>query len=639
MSSKEQTNQLGEIRRLKKRIAELESSEVSPAFRSIAEHVSDNIMLLDTEGRIRFINWTVPDLTEEQVQGRPVYEFVPEQYRSTISACLKRVLETRKPDRYETLYVAENGETSFWESRVGAVIRDDEVVGLVSISSNVTERRRAAADRDALFNLALDMLCVASVEGYFLRMNPAFEKTLGYSLEELQQEPFIEFVHPDDRSATLEAVRRLRAGEEVLDFENRYRRKDGQYRWFSWRAVADSKRKRLYSVARDITDAKAADERRRHSQRMEAVGQLAGGIAHDFNNLLLAILVNADFVLEELEPHSAQTERLEEIKRAGERAADLTRQLLAFSRRQPMRPQVVELNHLIESFLKILSRLIPATVELQFKPGAQLESIRADPSHVEQVLLNFCINARDAMPQGGTITIATQNPVGGASPGDLNLLARPGRYVILSVSDTGVGLTPEAKEHLWEPFFTTKPAGEGTGLGLSTVYGIIQQHEGFVQVDSELGRGTTFKVYLPVAEKGQPRQHDEVEGPVEGGRETILIAEDEELVRNVVARVLRRAGYRVLVAHDGEEAVSLFERYQDEIRLVLLDVVMPKLGGLEAYAKIQGLKRGVPALFSSGYSHHAPTSEAALGPERMIAKPYEPQSLLRRIRAELDTKR
>ena len=625
-------NQQREIERLRARVRELEA-DLDPAVVSIAENSPDNIMLLDVDARIQYINRTVPDLTREQVIGRQVYEFVGPEFHEGMKRCFERVLDTREPDRYVTWYQAEDGERSYWESSVGAVVREGKVEGFAVITANVTEQRRDAEERERFFNLSIDMLCVAGFDGYFKRVNRAFEASLGYEASEFFERPFVEFIHPDDVVPTQGAMDRLARGESVIDFENRYRRSDGKYRVFSWRAVSDASRRRVYAVARDITERKSLEEQLRQSQKMDAIGQLAGGVAHDFNNLLLAVQGNIEFATQTQDPEE-QGQFLKEAIKATDRAADLTKQLLTFGRRQPMNPTTVQLNDLAKDMMNLLRRLIPESIEIDFIPGHQLATILADRSQVEQVIVNLCVNARDAMPNGGRITIETENVLVNGAYTKTHPWARPGRYVILTVTDTGVGMEKDVQQHLFEPFFTTKEQGRGTGLGLATVYGIVQQHQGLLHVYSEPGKGSSFKVYLPVTERLAARVGNKLEAPVPGGTETVLIAEDEEMVRAVIVRVLVNAGYEVLVAKNGVEAVQLFKQQASKVPLVILDVIMPKLNGPEAAELIRGARPDVRVLFTSGYTDAALAGQD--DSELLLQKPFEPDRLLRTIRELLD---
>lgn len=633
------------IAQLRGRVADLEAHRDLDALRILARWIPDNIMLLDAEGLIQFINWTVPDLTPEQVVGTKPESYVPETYRSTFTACLEAVRATHQPSSHQCEYVAEDGSVSRWEARIAPVLADDSaggtshqgwsrVVGFAIVNSNVTEREEAAADRQRFFDMSLDLCCVATLEGCFRRTNPAFEHTLGWSSDDLRGEPFIDFVHSDDARATEDAIAKLREGAMVADFEVRCRCRDGSFKSLQWRATAVRDLGLVYAVGRDVTQSKALVAQLLQSQKMEAVGNLAGGVAHDFNNLLLAIRGNAELSLRKAET-PAVLEALEEIKRSAERAATLTRQLLAFSRRQAMRAESLDLGELTDGLVKMLRRIIPASVELELTRAHELPLIQADRGQIEQVILNLCINARDAMPDGGRITIAIETVLGDDRFREAHPWARAARYVMLRVTDTGVGMTPEIQGRAFEPFFTTKEVGRGTGLGLSTAYGIVEQHGGAIHIDSKPAVGTTFEVYLPVAERSATNAESKIPEPVRGGNETLVVAEDADAVRSVVARVLEEAGYRVLRAKDGLEAVALVEQHGAEVALVLLDVVMPGLSGPEARRAIRALLPDMTFLFTSGYSDGV--NAAGIAPEEQVLhKPYEPDELLRIVRRALD---
>jgi PAS domain S-box-containing protein len=375
------------------------------------------------------------------------------------------------------------------------------------------------------------------------------------------------------------------------------------------------------------------------SQKMEAIGQLAGGVAHDFNNILQAIMGHAQLLLDEVNGNSDQRAGLDEILNGSQRAADLTRQLLAFSRRQIMRPAVLDLNELTGRFLSMIRRLIGEHIHLEWLPGNHLGSVHADSGMIEQVLMNLCVNARDAMPNGGTLTLETQNVRVDSEYCASHLWARPGRYALISVTDTGCGIDDQNIQHIFEPFFTTKAEGKGTGLGLATVYGIVNQHDGMIQCYSEIGKGSTFKIYLPICERRADSVGPLIEGPAKGGRETILLAEDDDMVRALAKTVLERSGYTVLTARNGEEAVEVFKAHQQKIDLLLFDVVMPRLGGHDALDLIHAIQPGVPVLFSSGYSENAVHTNFVLDEGLcLIQKPYAPTDLLRAIRRILEAR-
>jgi two-component system, cell cycle sensor histidine kinase and response regulator CckA len=610
-------------------------SALDPALVSVASNSPENIMLIDLHGNIQYMNWTVDGVTLDDVVGTPVYNHVPEQFHHTISSCFERVLASGRPDGYETVYISEGGNVTYWESRVGPVEREGAIVGFAVISSNATQRRSADAERDRFFNLSVDMLFVAGFDGYFKRINPALERTLGFTEQELLASPLIEFVHSDDRARTAFMIDRLRAGEQVVDFENRCRAKAGGYRWLSWRAASDPGRASIYAVARDVTEQKALEDQLRHSQKMDGIGQLAGGVAHDFNNLLLAILSNTEFAQREARVEK-RTEYLDGVRHAALRAAELTRQLLTFARRHPVNPIVLDSNELLDKLMSLLRRLIPESIEIEILPGEKIPLVHADPGQIEQVVLNLCVNARDAMPRGGHLTIQTENLVIDSRTREIHRWARPGRYLLLTVSDTGGGIDATIRDRVFEPFFTTKDAGSGTGLGLATVYAIVQQHEGEVRFHSQPGLGTTFEVYLPATDRKLPEPAKEIVSEVVGGSETVLVAEDEELVRNVVVQTLEDAGYHVLVARDGREAVRLFKNHARSVALVVLDVIMPRLTGPEAYSEILLLNASVPVIFTSGYSNANSFADVQRLGAKVFPKPYRPDDLLREVRRVLD---
>lgn len=610
------------------------SGDGTRALDALTGEALDIIGVLDRELTVRYINRAEPGHSRQGIVGRNVLELVPPDHRKIARETYQKVLDTGVGTRFETIYRDDAG-ILIWDVRVGPIRVHGEIIGLIAITSNVTEQRRAHTDRDRFFSLSLDMLVVASPNRQFRRVNPAFGETLGYELGELTAVPFVEFVHPDDRSRTLEVFAAILAGTRVTDFENRYRRKDGEYRVFSWRATVDPITGDVYGVARDITGHRATEAQLRHAQKMEAVGQLAGGIAHDFNNLLQAILANAELALESKPSAGDVVECLSEIERAGTRAAELTTQLLAFSRRQPLRPVPVDLNRLLGGLMKMLRRLLPESIVIEFIPGQDLASVNADPSQLEQVIVNLCVNARDAMEHGGQLKLETQNVSANETYCESHPWAKPGRYALLRVTDTGVGMTPEVRERIFEPFFTTKGPQQGTGLGLSTVYGIVQQHDGVIHVHSEPALGSTFEIYLPADSRLPADLEDEVAAAPPRGHETILLAEDDERVRRVTVQMLQRAGYRPIVAADGPEAVRLLREGKEPVQLVLLDLVMPQLSGPEAWEQMRALRPGLRVLFMSGHADDRYRQRLPPGAE-VLDKPFRRLELLRRLRKKLD---
>jgi PAS domain S-box-containing protein len=604
------------------------------ALDCITSEALDVIGVLDRDLTLRYLNRTaVPGLTREVIIGNSVLDLVPPGYKDTSRDVYNEVLRTGVGKRFETMYRDDNG-TLIFEVRVGPIRVDNEVIGLVAITSEVTEQRREGADRDRFFSLSLDMLVVATPEGRLKRVNPAFGAELGYDVAELIGMSFIRLVHPDDQASTRQVFSELLRSQPIGDFENRLLRRDGMHRVLSWRATIDPVTSDIYAVARDITDQRAAETQLLHAQKMEAIGQLAGGVAHDFNNLMQAVLAHAELGMTRISPSSRVAENLREIEGAGRRAADLTKQLLAFSRRQPTRPVPIDLNARIQGLVKLLQRLLPASISIEVKAGDGLDTVSADPTQLEQVIVNLCVNARDAMESGGTLTIETEN-VSIADHPELHQWAQPGRFVRLKVSDTGTGMTAEVRERVFEPFFTTKGAHRGTGLGLSTVYGIVQQHGGVVRVHSAPGRGSTFEVDLPADSRPALPSDAPVRAHGALGNETILIAEDEELVRQPVVMLLEAAGYRVIAASNGLEAIRLLRESDEQVHLALLDVVMPELGGADTWLELQRMRPGLRVLLASGYAEGRQVEHLPPDTE-VVQKPFRSAELLARIRRKLD---
>ncbi len=432
----------------------------------------------------------------------------------------------------------------------------------------------------------------------------------------------------------------IRGGYRVSDSETREHDREGRPRVFLNNVVGfveDGQLVRVWGTQRDVTEQRHLEEQFRQSQKMEAVGQLAGGIAHDFNNLLTAILGNTQLLLRELPPGDSMHGDVEEIRKASERAASHTRQLLAYSRRQMLQPEVLDLNVVMAEMDKMLRRLIGEHIDLVAVFAPDLGRVRADPNQIEQVIVNLAVNARDAMPDGGKLTIATANVDLDETFAQAHLGSVPGSYAMLSVTDTGVGMDATVRAHLFEPFFTTKEVGKGTGLGLATVYGIVKQSGGYISVYSEPGHGSSFKIYLPrIATPAEPPAGAPKGGPAPGS-ETVLVVEDEPAVLTLSRRALESQGYVVLAASDADAALRVVERHGGMIHLLLTDVVMPGLSGRELADRLSAQRPGIRVLYMSGYPGDAVVQHGTLPlGSAFLQKPFSPDGLARKVRDVLD---
>ncbi|MDP3717514.1 MAG: PAS domain S-box protein [Acidobacteriota bacterium] len=528
-----------------------------------------------------------------------------------------------------------------WVNLTVSLRRDDhgEPKHFIAIVEDISERKLAQQELGHIFDLSPDMICTSTFDGYFTRTNPAFTKTLGYSPEELKAEKFINFVHEDDRAATLKELGRVAEGVTTFGFTNRYRTADGSYRWIEWHSKTDTDARLIYSIARDQTDKRLLENQFRQSQKMEAVGRLAGGVAHDFNNLLTAILGFAEMTMEQLPEGDPRRKDIGHILHAGHSATALTRQLLAFSRKQILAPQVLDLNALVGDMQPMLRRLIGESVEIVPVLDDALLRINADRGQLEQVILNLVVNARDAMPGGGTLRLATDmvhidDTFVAENPG-----SAPGHYVRLTIADTGTGMSPEVLAHLFEPFFTTKEQGKGTGLGLATVYGIVKQSGGYISVSSREGEGTAVTIHLPSVQSAAVPVAAKKGGDSATliGTETILVVEDQREVREVIRFVLKRQGYTVLEAGDGVTALSLLQEHRGVVDLMLTDVVMPIMSGRELVARAHAQNLSVPVLYMSGYTDDEIMKHGVLVHDiDFLAKPFQRTQLLLRVREVLD---
>jgi two-component system cell cycle sensor histidine kinase/response regulator CckA len=519
------------------------------------------------------------------------------------------------------------------------------------VAQDITERKRAEEERQKFFTLveySRDLIAVADLQDNVEYVNPAGRAMLGIAEgESLKGTHSLDYVVPADlplvHGTILPALYSTGHWEGELRFRHR---QTGQslpmdFVGFQVKDQKTGEPRFVATVSRDMSERRALEQQLRHAQKFEAIGQLAGGIAHDFNNVIGAILGWAELGEDQAASSNATLESyFKKIHLQCDRVSALVQQLLAFARRQILEPRNFSLNQTVHDVLNLLDKVIGKDIEIQTAAAEDLWAVRADPTQIEQVLMNLCINSRDAMPKGGRITIETHNALFSEEDCRRTIGLPPGRFAELRVSDTGTGMDAVTRERIFEPFFTTKGTGKGTGLGLATVYGIVKQHNGFIQVESEPGEGSTFRIFLPVnattaADEVRPHAADDL--PVRGGTETILLADDHDGVCEMAQSVLKAKGYHVLLAHDGEEAVEVFTAHRERISLVLLDVIMPRRSGPEVFAVIKALNPGVSVVFATGYSNEIATLADLV--ERGVAvlrKPYSPSVLCRRVREVLD---
>ena len=611
--------------------------------RVIANSANDAIVTIDENSTILFVNTGATKIfgySQAEMLGAKLTMLMPEYLRHLHENGIKRYLTTRQAhlnwDAIDVEGLHKNGkliplELSFGEffqegrSRFTGVIRD------------VTERKKQQEERDRFFALGADILVIASFDGHFKWVNPACERTLGWTTDELTSQPWLSFVHPDDREKTIVETASLLQGNETVAFENRYLHKDESYRSLLWKAKPYPEERLIFCVASDITERKLLEEQLRLSQKLESVGKLAGGVAHDFNNLLTVITGYGELALNRVTETAAVSRSLEEIVKAAERATSLTRQLLAFSRKQVLQPRIVDLSETLSDMDNMLQRLIGEDITLLTLLDPGLGKVLVDPGQIEQVVMNLAVNARDAMPFGGKLTIETNNVVLDEAYALHHVSVIPGPYVMLAISDTGMGMDDETMGHIFEPFFTTKEVGKGTGLGLAMVYGIVKQSGGYIWVYSEPEHGTSFKIYLPLVPDDDITSSETGSvAPKVLAHETVLLVEDETSVRELLVKVLEGEGYKVLAAANGREALDICQHYEDSIDLLLTDVVMPGMSGRQLVERLTGRCRNLKVLYMSGYTDDAIVHHGVLDSDvAFLQKPFTPEGVALKVREVL----
>lgn len=603
-------------------------------------------MITDVDGQIVQTNdafCLLLGYSESSLHGRAIASLIHTDDRAIDSHVLRELLVgLRRSDVITKRFVHADGR-EIWGDVNLSVIREDNGTPafIVRMTQDVTERKRAQVERDRFFDLSLDMLSIANYDGWFTHVNPAWTRCLGWTAEELTSRPLIDFVHPDDRDQVFADRKKIFPGQPMRDIENRYRCKDGSYRWLSWSVHPQVDTRQVIGVVRDITEKKRDEAERRllearvaRAQRMEGIGTLAGGIAHDLNNVLAPILLSIDVLKDELSSH-AQRDVLDTIEASARRGADMVRQVLSYARGVEGQRVVLSLAAVLRDVLRLPSDRLMTNVEIHTSLPEHLWTFSADSTQIQQVLLNLLLNARDAMPDGGTITISASNvELRVADIPEPGLPAGP--YLQVEVRDTGNGIPAEHLDKIFDPFFTTKGIGEGSGLGLSTSHAIVRSHGGFLQVESALGVGSTFRVSLPASMAPAAVAPDRESTMPKGTGECILVIDDENSIRRLLHATLHRAGYRVLVAGNGAEGIEQFTAHRGTIALVLTDLMMPVMDGI---ATIRALRLSDPAIRIVAMSGLATTERQheALreGATHFLAKPFSTDSLLTTVRTAI----
>ncbi len=627
--------------------------DASRLLQAIIESEPECVKLLNADGTLAMMNRAGLDMIQagslEQVQDQNLCSMVAEEYRDAFNDLIARVF--RGESGTLTFRMSGLHGRKLWLETHAAPLRNDndEIIALLGITRNITERKETEdvlkKERDfsaAVLDTVGAIVLVLDRSGRIVRFNRACEQVSGYTAQEVIGQYIWDLLIPPEQMAGVRNVfNNLIAGMFPNKHENYWVAKGGARRLIAWSNTAllgpDSSVEFVIATGIDISEHRRLEEQLRHSQKMEWIGTLAGGIAHDFNNILTAVIGYGSLLQMKMAEGDPLRHNVEQILSSANRAAALTQGLLAYGRKQVLNAQPVNLNTIIRKVELLLKRLIGEDIELKTLLAERNVTVMADAGQIEQVLMNLATNVRDAMPNGGYLFIETDEIAFDEESAKIHEFSGAGKFAQITVTDSGTGIDEETQQRIFDPFFTTKEVGKGTGLGLSMAYGIIKQHNGTINVYSEAGGGTTFKIYFPAIEAQVPgTAHIELP-PISGGSETVLVAEDEELVRKLTSSVLEQFGYRVIEAVDGEDAVKKYMENRDRIDLLLLDVIMPKKNGREVLAKIRIFQPDIKALFLSGYTADVMQQKGLLDSGvSFIMKPVPVNELLRKIRAVLD---
>ncbi len=634
--------------------------ESEERYRNHFENMSDVIYSLDSELRVLNVSPSVEKLLgyrPDELLGKtyPELNILAPESLETAASDIMHVMAGEIIESSVYGFITKDGQRRFGEVSGSPLRKNGKIVGLVSVARDITERKHleeALEKSEATLERVFQVLPVGLglVQNRVSQWhNNAMTEILEYRSEELRGKNG-RVLYPDEEEFRRvgEAINEARLNRETAEVETKWVRKDGTIADCLVRYTLldpEKKASAMLVMAEDISFQKRAEEEKkrleaqlRQAQKMEAVGTLAGGVAHDFNNLLQAILGYTQMLLMDMEESDAETSKLKQIEKSAQRASELTQQLLTFSRKVESKLRPVDLNQEVSQVRRFLERTIPRMIDIEVHLQEGLWTVNGDAAQIEQIMINLVVNARDAMPEGGKLVFETENRVLDAEYCYTHLGTRPGRYALLSVSDTGVGMGRTTVEHIFEPFFTTKDVGKGSGLGLAMAYGIVKNHDGYIMCYSEPGEGTTFKIYFPALETGNvTAEEDPVAEDLKGGSETILLVDDEESLRDLGKDLLERFGYTIITATDGERAVETWKEKGADIALVILDLVMPRMGGKQCLEVLLGMDPGMKVIIASGFTVDGRTKEVVdAGARGFIRKPYELRQMLKEIRKVLD---
>jgi len=625
--------------------------ESEERYRDLVEKAGVGILIDDEKGNIKFCNQRFADLFGyplDEVKGVSLQSLIhSEDFDRVTKHRIDPIQSRPAPSQYEFRGIKSDGTTIHLEAHSAPLRDGDKIVGSKSYLLDLTQRRRAeAAFRsekaylERLFDSAPEAIVLTTSTGQVTSVNSTFTKLFGYTRDETMNRHIDELLAPPDRREEAESMNQMVLEGREVEIETCRMRKDGStidVSVIGAPIIQEGEAVAVYAIYRDVSEHKRLEREFQQAQKMEAVGLLAGGIAHDFNNILQSILGEAELLLQSRDDNPIWGQ-IEAIKTAAERAAGLTGQLLAFSRKQILRPQILNLNALVANFETMIGRLIGEDIQVRTNLAPDLASVKADPGQLEQVVLNLAVNSRDAMPEGGMFAMTTENTYVDFEAARELPGMQPGRYVTLVVSDSGIGMNEETKNRLFEPFYSTKDQGKGTGLGLATVYGIVGQSGGRVYVESEIGVGTEFTIYLPRQDDaGEPAMTPASTSDSAVGDETILLVEDDNTVREVVREMLDNLGYRILEAASPTEAMRIAQSHNHTIDLLLTDIVMPLMSGASLARQMCELKPGLRVLYMTGYTDETIGRYGVIESGfNLLQKPFSSKDLALKVRASID---